>query len=90
MSRSKHRQSRIFGWNPPPIPEGMDTPLGQTPPVASATECTGLSRKPVQDQREAEQLSNLYGIHDLKPQGNIGKGNPRNDPSEIGFHRGGQ
>ena len=30
----------------------------------------------------------LGALHAQKPQGNPGKGNPNNDPSEIHFHRG--
>ena len=32
-------------------------------------------------------LCDLHAIHTLKPCGNPGKDNPRNDPSEIRFHR---
>jgi len=36
---------------------------------------------------EAEHYTDLYKIHAQKPQGNIGKDNPNNDPSEVHFHR---
>ena len=88
MSRSKHVQ-RGFAkqWNPPKVKKDMPLPLGRTENVASATECTGLERQPVISGEAAESYTQLYGIHAQKPQGNIGKGNPRNDPSEIAFHR---
>ena len=88
MSRSKHVQ-RGFAkqWNPPKVNKDMPLPLGRTENVASATECTGLERQPVVSDQAAESYAQLYGIHAQKTQGNIGKGNPRNDPSEIVFHR---
>ena len=88
MSRSKHVQ-RGFAkqWNPPKVKKDMPLPLGRTGNVASATECTGLERQPVVSDQAAESYAQLYGIHAQKTQGNIGKGNPRNDPSEIAFHR---
>ena len=86
MSRSKHGQG-VHQWNPPPIPKGSGTVFEQSQNVSSATECTGLGIRPAADQPQAEALSDLYAIHQMKPQGNIGKGNPNNDPSEIAFHR---
>lgn len=88
MSRSKHVQ-RGFAkqWNPPKVKKDMPLPLGRTENVASATECTGLEAQPVVSDQAAESYAQLYGIHEQKTQGNIGKGNPRNDPSEIAFHR---
>lgn len=88
MSRSKHRQhGGVKQWNPPPVGKMADLPLSVTANVVSATECTGLERQPVTSDMAAEQYARLYGIHAQKAQGNIGKGNPNNDPSEIGFHR---
>ena len=89
MSRTKHRQLPYNPrmWNPPPISPDMPSAFDQPPSVASATECTGLERRPVLSEIEAENYAELYKIHAQKPQGNIGKGNPRNNPSEIAFHR---
>ena len=55
--------------------------------MQSATECTGLMQQVPENEGEARSLSQLYAIHTLKPQGNVGKDNPNNDPSEIRFHR---
>lgn len=89
MSKSRHRQHQhaAYQWNPPPL--GKEAPATSAPVqnVASATECTGLERRPVLSESEAEHYTELYHIHAQKPQGNIGKGNPNNDPSEIHFHR---
>lgn len=87
MSRSKHAQ-RPFIWEAPPITPGPDKPFDHSTSVVSATECTGLEARPVLDHHEAEQYTAMGNIHKQKSQGNIGKGNPRNDPSEIRFHRG--
>ncbi len=88
MSRSKHHQhGGAKQWNPPPIEAKTKLPLSKTENTASATECTGLEAQPVISREAAENYTRLYGIHDQKPQGNIGKGNPDNDPSEIAFHR---
>ena len=88
MSRSKHIQhGGVKQWNPPPIDPGAELPLSRTENVASATECTGLERQPVISDEAAKNYAELYGIHAQKPQGNIGKGNPNNDSSEIAFHR---
>ena len=88
MSRSKHIQhGGVKQWNPPPIDPRADLPLSRTENTVSATECTGLERQPVIDDQAAESYTQLYGIHAQKTQGNIGKGNPRNNPSEIAFHR---
>lgn len=86
MSRSKHGQ-RPFVWEAPPITPGPDEPFSSSENVVSATECTGLEASPVHNRREAEQYTALYNIHKQKSQGNIGKDNPNNDPSEINFHR---
>lgn len=94
MSRSKHRQHgcapqqrNAYQWNPPPLSPDAKTEFDHTQDVASATECTGLSQQPVLNESESVDLSKLYVIHEIKPQGNIGKDNPNNDPSEINFHR---
>ncbi|MBQ7885547.1 MAG: hypothetical protein IJ313_01490 [Clostridia bacterium] len=87
MSRSKHQQHGAKQWNPPPINPKADLPLGKTENVISSTECTGLEAQPVISGEAAENYTHLYGIHAQKPQGNIGKDNPNNDPSEIAFHR---
>jgi len=93
MSRSKHRQQsgaqhpQTQQWNPPPIVRDLKSPLCPEQNVASATECTGLEFRPVVDDVARESYTDLYAIHAQKTQGNIGKGNPRNDPDEIDFHR---
>ena len=88
MSRSKHRQNGgVRKWNPPPIAPDVKTPFSPTRNVVSATDCTGLEAQPVLSDSAAENYAALYGIHAQKPQGNIGKDNPNNDPSEIHFHR---
>jgi len=93
MSKSKHRQqpaaqpSGAKQWNPPSIVRDLKSPLCPEQNVASATECTGLEIRPVIDGIAAESYTGLYAIHEQKTQGNIGKGNPRNNPDEIHFHR---
>ena len=88
MSRSRHRQHGGGSkWNPPPIPPDVETPFSPTQNVVSATDCTGLEAQPVLSDSAAEHYTELYDIHAQKPQGNIGKDNPNNDPSEINFHR---
>lgn len=88
MSRSKHIQhGGAKQWNPPKIKKGTELPLGRTENVVSATECTGLEAQPAVSDQAAHSYTQLYGIHAQKAQGNIGKCNPRNDPSEIAFHR---
>ena len=87
MARSKHHQHGVKQWNPP-LTDGKDElPLVGTAGIASATECTGLEAQPVIDDEAAKNTTLLYGIHAQKPQGNIGKGNPGNDLSEVEFHR---
>ena len=86
MSTSKHKQ-RVFGWNPPKLPKDARLPFDEPQNVASATECTGIARQPLQNESECIHTADLYATLPLKPQGNIGKGNPRNDPDEIHFHR---
>ncbi|MGN0991520.1 MAG: hypothetical protein ACI4O4_08675 [Candidatus Ventricola sp.] len=88
MSRTKHRQhGGARQWNPPPIPPETRAPFSPPQNVVSATDCTGLEAQPVLSDSAAEHVSALYAIHAQKPQGNIGKDNPNNDPSEINFHR---
>lgn len=87
MSKSKHKQ-HAHQWDPPKLPKDAKLPFDDPQNVVSATECTGLTQQPVINTLEAQDYSNLYAIHPLKPQGNVGKGNPNNDPSEIAFHRG--
>ena len=88
MSRSKHHQhTGAQQWTPPSIVRDLKSPFCPEQNVASATECTGLESQPVIDGMAADSYTDLYAIHEQKTQGNIGKGNPRNDPSEIAFHR---
>lgn len=86
MHRSKHTQ-RPFVWEAPPISPDAGDPFGKGAAVASATECTGLEARPLQNKQQAENAAALLNIHKQKPQGNIGKGNPNNDKGEIDFHR---
>lgn len=95
MSKSRHRQHgctppqrSAYQWNPPPLAPDTETAFDPAQDVASATECTGLVQQPVMNERSGADLSGLYAIHEMKPQGNVGKDNPNNDPSEIDFHRG--
>lgn len=85
--KSKHRQS-AYQWNPPPLKPNSRAVFDTPQSVVSATECTGLVQQPVMNDIEGQDLSDLYAIHQMKPQGNVGKGNPLNDPGEIAFHRG--
>lgn len=88
MAKSRHRQrTGVQAWNPPPIRGEIEAPFGPAQNVSSATECTGLVQQPVMNEQEGRDLSGLCAIHELKPQGNVGKCNPNNDPSEIDFHR---
>ncbi len=88
MSRSKHRQRGIQQWNPPPLTPDAPSSFAGTQDVVSATECTGLAAQPPLDEAAAHADAALGALHAQKPQGNPGKGNPNNDPSEIRFHRG--
>ena len=88
MARSKHHQRGAKQWSPPLLDSRDELPISAVASVASATECTGLEAQPVTSDTAAASYTQLYGIHAQKPQGNIGKGNPQNDPSEIRFHRG--
>ncbi|MDO5299290.1 MAG: hypothetical protein Q4F18_07660 [Clostridia bacterium] len=88
MSRSKSRQApHAWQWNPPEHQEFADESFHTRKNVQSVTECTGLMTHVPDNEGAAESISSLYAIHALKPQGNVGKDNPRNDPSEIEFHR---
>ena len=89
MSRTKHRQLPYNPqlWDPPPISPHVPSAFDSQQHVASATDCTGLEARPVLTSTEAEHYSDRGKIHAQKPQGNIGKDNPNNDPSEIHFHR---
>ena len=89
MSKSMHKQHpHPERWMPPPVAPHVPAPF-ETPQItASATECTGLMAQPAMNEEESQSLSDLYAIHSIKPQGNVGKGNPNNDPDEITFHRG--
>lgn len=74
-------------WNPPKEQRRGEASFHAAKDVQSATECTGLMAHPPQSEDEAHELSAIYSIHEIKPQGNIGKDNPRNDPGERAFHR---
>ena len=88
MSRQERRHtSAAWQWNPPARQETADESFHTRRNVQSATECTGLMQQVPENEGEARSLSQLYAIHTLKPQGNVGKDNPNNDPSEISFHR---
>ena len=87
MSRSKHRQHGVQQWNPPRLGMDVKSPFCPEQNVASATDCTGLEAQPILSEAAADSYQHLYAIHAQKPQGNIGKGNPQNDPEEIHFHR---
>ena len=87
---SHHRSTDTHNarqWNPPPLPKDAKLPFDEPQNVVSATECTGLTQQPVMNESECVDYADLLAIHDLKPQGNIGKDNPRNNPEEIAFHR---
>lgn len=89
MSKSKKRQfPAAWQWNPPAHQELADEAFHTRKSVLSATECTGLMQQVPENDSEAQSLSQLYSIHTVKPQGNVGKDNPRNNPEEISFHRG--
>jgi len=88
MSTSKHHQrTGAQQWNPPPQVKDLKSPFSPEHYVASATECTGLEIRPVINDTAAKSYTELYALHQQKSQGNIGKDNPNNDPSEINFHR---
>ena len=84
MDKEKHA---AWQWNPPKRVAFADESFHAYEDVQSATECTGLVQQIPENESEAYSLSSLYGIHVIKPQGDIGKCNQNNDPSEIHFHR---
>lgn len=84
MDKAKHA---AWQWNPPRHKALADESFHAVKDVQSATECTGLMQQIPENESEAYALSSLYGIHVIKPQGNIGKDNPNNAPDEIAFHR---
>lgn len=84
MDKAKHA---AWQWNPPKREAFADESFHAREDVLSATECTGLMQQIPENESEAYALSSLYGIHVVKPKGNIGKCNPNNDPGEIRFHR---
>ncbi|MBR2943287.1 MAG: hypothetical protein IKB82_07810 [Clostridia bacterium] len=81
------KKTNVWQWDPPKQQEMADEAFHTYKDVSSATECTGLMLQVPENEGEAHSLSALYAIHTVKPQGNVGKCNPRNDPSEIRFHR---
>lgn len=93
MSKNKHRKDdarTAYQWNPPKQQtdaEAADESFHKRQDVSSATDCTGLMMHVPETPAAAQSLSDLYAIHELKPQGNVGKGNPNNPKEEIEFHR---
>lgn len=93
MGKAKRRVegASVKQWNPPKPRaqdiEASDESFHKREVVQSATECTGLMMQVPGTEVAAESLSDLYAIHEVKPQGNVGKDNPNNDPREIRFHR---
>ena len=85
MDNTRHA---AWQWNPPKRVDFADESFHASKDVQSMTECTGLMQQVPENENEAHALTSLYGIHTVKPQGNIGKCNPNNDPGEIRFHRG--
>ncbi|MBP3655175.1 MAG: hypothetical protein J6K32_00590 [Clostridia bacterium] len=85
--RNEHKPHGAWQWNPPARQETADESFHSRKEITSFTECTGLMQHVPEDEGEAHALSSLYGIHTVKPQGNPGKCNPRNNPEEIAFHR---
>lgn len=84
MEKTKHA---AWQWNPPKRTELAEDTFPVQKDVLSATECTGLMQHVPENESEAYALSGLYCIHAVKPQGNVGKRNPNNNPDEIRFHR---
>ncbi len=63
------------------------SPARQRKAVESAAD-TARCEDALQPAAERGQRHGLHRTgHAQKPQGNIGKDNPNNDPSEINFHR---
>ena len=59
------------------------------PPCLGPADGQGAILQPVPEtESKARSLSALYAIHQVKPQGNVGKDNPNNPQAEIDFHRG--
>lgn len=88
MSVTKHRRKNsAVQWNPPKLPTAQESFIDASPNVVSSTECTGLTPQPVIDENESIHYSELYAIHSIKPQGNIGKCNPNHDPGETASHQ---
>ena len=81
------KKTNAWQWNPPKRQEWAHEAFRACPDIQSATECTGLMQHVPENESEAHSLSELYAIHTVKPKGNVGKDNPRNDPDEIRFHR---
>ena len=84
MDKATHA---AWQWNPPKHGTFADESFHASKDVQSATECTGLMQQIPENESEAYALSSLYGIHVMKPQGNIGKCNPNNSSAEQQFHR---
>lgn len=77
-----------YQWNPPKErAETADESFHKRADVSSATDCTGLMMQVPGTRAAAESLSDLYAIHEVKAQGNVGKGNPNNPDGEKDFHR---
>ena len=93
MSKGKKpaQKTTAVQWEPPgqrkQDAEAADESFHKRRAVQSATECTGLMSQVPGTEAGAESLSDLYAIHEVKPQGNVGKDNPLNDEEEIAFHR---
>ena len=85
--KSEKKPHGAWQWNPPPIEEIADEAFHAKRDVQSATECTGLMQQVPETESKARSLSALYAIHQVKPQGNVGKDNLNNPPEEIHFHR---
>jgi len=88
MSSTQRRKPHAaWQWNPPARDPAAQEDFRGHEDVPSATECTGLMSQVPESESEAHSLSSLCSIHTVKPQGNAGKCNPRNNPEEIAFHR---
>ena len=91
MSRKHPKKASAVQWNPPAQraqdAEAADESFHKRQTVESATECTGLMMQVPGTEVGAESISDLYAIHEIKPQGNVGKDNPLNNREEIEFHR---
>ena len=85
--KTERKPHGAWQWNPPPIGEFADEAFHAERDVQSATECTGLMQQVPETESKARSLSALYAIHQVKPQGNVGKDNPNTPPEEIHFHR---